>query len=96
MSSEGRTTTRAVRPWRSAFMLERTLPVGEVGPWDFSALRRLAAYWAGDGICSLFGSRSTTASQAIEVLERWHGFANVRQRQAGVEMEMSVIYFLCL
>jgi hypothetical protein len=50
MSSLGRITTRAVRPWRSAFKLERTLPCGEAGPVDFTALSRLAAYCAGEGI----------------------------------------------
>ena len=42
--------TWPVMPWRRAFMLERTRPVGSVGPWDVSALRRLAAYCKGDGI----------------------------------------------
>src|SRR5882762_5858999 len=50
MSSLGRITTRAVRPWRSALRLERTLPFGEAGPVDFIELSRLAAYCAGVGI----------------------------------------------
>ena len=36
-------TVSAVRPWRNAFRLERSLPSGVVGPVLLSALRRLAA-----------------------------------------------------
>src|ERR1700674_806527 len=55
MSSVGSTTTRAVRPWRSAFRLERTLPFGEAGPVDLIALSRLAAYCKGEGILIISG-----------------------------------------
>ena len=56
MSSLGSTTTRAVRPWRSAFKLERTLPFGETGPVDLIELSRLAAYCKGEGISIISGT----------------------------------------
>src|SRR5580693_316743 len=85
MSSLGRTTTRAVRPWRRAFMLERTRPCGEVGPWDFSEFRRLAAYSRGDGICFSDSSFNTERLE-IGLLENGCGRGIERLSTAGVEM----------
>src|ERR1700730_3031869 len=43
--SEGRTRDLAWMPVLRAFMEETALPVTEVGPVDFWALRRLASIW---------------------------------------------------